>query len=311
MQNVLTASTGESHPINLQHPPREEFSWQGTFVAGAAWRVLNGDAQTRLLELAPSSSNCVVTSPPYFWQRDYEVEGQIGLETSVNEYVAAICEVMQQVRRVLHKRGLLFLNLGDTYYSGKGQPQGEDRKHGGRRFKLIRAVDASGLGFPKKTAIGIPWRVAIAMIGFGWILRCPIIWQRQKGLPEANVRDRPWRTYETVFMFSKSRSYDFSRKSLKDGGVEDIWSIASRPEAGRQHPAAFPSELVQRCLRIGNPKSGLVLDPFAGSGTVLKVAGDLQMDSIGIELNKNYCMTMVANFKAEGRTSIIKPSTSS
>ena len=306
MSNSLTNATGQTSSIAHKTIITEENSWEGIDAGGAAWKVLNGDACTSLMKLKPESFHCVVTSPPYFWLRDYEVEGQIGLEKSVEEYVAAICKVMEQVRRVLYKRGLLFLNLGDTYYSGKGQPQGEDRKHLGRRFKLIRAVDASGLGYFKKTAIGIPGRVAIAMIESGWILRSPIIWQREKGLPEANVRDRPWRTYEMIFMFSKSRSYDFSRDELRKDGVEDIWSISSRPEAGRQHPAAFPAEWVQRCLRVGNPKSGVVLDPFAGSGTVLKVAGEMQMDSVGIELNRNYCLKMVSRLRKKDLASGVK-----
>lgn len=272
---------------------------------------MNGDARTLLPGLPDESFGCVVTSPPYFWLRDYDVDGQIGLENSVAEYVAAISGVMDQVRRVLHKRGLLFLNLGDTYYSGKGRPQGKDKKHGGRRLKLIRAVDVSGLGLPKKTAIGIPWRVALAMIASGWILRSPIIWQREKGLPEASVRDRPWRTYETVFMFSKSRSYDFSREELKGEGVEDIWSITSRSEAGRLHPAVFPPELVARCLRVGNPKGGSVLDPFAGSGTVLRVAGDMGMNTVGIELNKSYCLSAVAGLAVDENIAPIKEPTRS
>ena len=308
MSNAPALPSGGSSESNLPTRSRAKTSWEGSFGSGAKWTVLNGDARSLLPALPEDSFSCVVTSPPYFWLRDYDVEGQIGLESSVDEYVLAISGVMAQVRRVLHKRGLLFLNLGDTYYSGKGQPQGKDKKHGGRRLKLIRAVDASGLGLPKKTAIGIPWRVALAMIASGWILRSPIIWRREKGLPEASVKDRPWRTYETVFMFSKSRVYDFSRKALKDDGVEDIWSIASRSEAGREHPAVFPPELVTRCLRVGNPKEGPVLDPFSGSGTVLRVAGEMGMNSVGIELNRNYCLSAAAELAAATKTSTIRTS---
>lgn len=132
---------------------------------------------------------CVVTSPPYFWQRDYEVAGQIGLEPSIDGYVHSVCDVMDEVRGVLAPQGDLFLNLGDTYYSGKGRPQGHDRKHKGRRIRTLRTVDASGLGVPKKTLLGMPWRIALEMIGRGWILRGPIIWRRKNAIPEPNVRD--------------------------------------------------------------------------------------------------------------------------
>jgi hypothetical protein len=119
----------------------------------------------------------VVTSPPYYWQRDYKVVGQIGQEKTIHGFVMNVADIMEEVNRVLKTDGLLFLNMGDTYYSAKGQPKGTDKKSSARRFGL-RAVDASGLGVPRKTIIGIPWRVALEMIARGWILRSPIVWTR-------------------------------------------------------------------------------------------------------------------------------------
>src|SRR4051812_22631010 len=84
---------------------------------GAIWNLYCGDAGSVLASLPANRYGCVVTSPPYFWQRDYEVDGQLGVESSIDEYVSAIAGVMGGVRRVLHPRGVLFLNLGDTYYS--------------------------------------------------------------------------------------------------------------------------------------------------------------------------------------------------
>lgn len=154
---------------------------------------------------------------------------------------------------------------------------------------MLRAVDTSGLGVPQKTLIGVPWRVALGMISRGWILRAPIIWRRENAIPEPNALDRPWRTYEFLFMFTKSRRYDFTRDPLKSRHVEDVWTIESRPMAGRTHPAVFPAELVSRCLQVGNPRRGPVLDPFVGSGTVLRVALELGMDAVGIDLNARFC----------------------
>ena len=122
---------------------------------GVPWDIHIGDARDVVQTLKNNHFRCVVTSPPYFWQRDYKVEGQIGLESEITDYVDAIVGVMDQVKQVLHKEGLLFLNLGDTYYSAKGQPKGNDKKNAARRFGL-RAVDASGLGVPRKTILGIP-----------------------------------------------------------------------------------------------------------------------------------------------------------
>jgi DNA modification methylase len=262
---------------------------------GPQWNLYCGDATQVLGALAPDRYACVLTSPPYYWQRDYKTPGQIGLEPTVGAYVNSISEVMDGVRRVLHPKGVLFLNLGDTYYSGKGRPQGKDRKHNGRRLDALRAVDASGLGKPKKTVLGMPWRVALEMIDRGWILRSPIIWRRENAVPEPNALDRPWRTYEYVFMFSKGRSYDFNRAALEDANVEDVWTIESQSQAGREHPAVFPPELVRLCLGIGNPRRGPVLDPFSGSATVLLTSLEMGSDADGIDLNSDYCRKAASN----------------
>jgi DNA modification methylase len=274
--------------------------WSGKLSEGElSWNLYCGDAKSVLKALPCNHYSIAITSPPYFWQRDYKVSGQIGLERTVEGYVDAICDVMDEVRRVLSPKGLLFLNLGDTYYSGKGRPQGTDRKHNGRRMDTLRLVDASGLGKPKKTLLGMPWRIALAMIDRGWILRTPIIWRKEKAIPESNAVDRPWRTYEHIFMFSKSRTYHFDRKALKAARSEDIWTIESQSLPGRLHPAVFPSELVMRCLAIGNPEKGRVLDPFAGTGTVIKASLETGACSDGIELNRKYCVSAVAHLPSD------------
>jgi DNA modification methylase len=271
-------------------PPPWLQRWSGRRgKRGPKWNLYCGDARQVLAGFPDDHYACAITSPPYYWQRDYKVQGQIGLEPTIEAYVNAVCEVMDEVRRVLDPRGVLFLNLGDTYYSGKGKPKGRDRKHNGRRLNTLRVVDASGLGKPKKTLLGMPWRVALEMIERGWILRAPIIWRRENALPESNAVDRPWRTYEHVFLFSKAGSYNFNRAALKTENVEDVWTVESQARAGREHPAVFPPELVRRCLAIGNPRGGAVLDPFAGSATVLRVALESGSDADGIDLNPDYC----------------------
>src|ERR1700676_1550187 len=140
----------------------------GHTTTGIRWEVHRGDTSSTLRQMSAERFQCAVTSPPYFWQRDYKVDGQIGLEPKINEYVQKIILAMDEVKRVLKKDGVLFLNLGDTYYSGKGMPRGNDKKSKARRFGL-RAVDASGLGVPRKTALGLPWRIALGMIEKGWV----------------------------------------------------------------------------------------------------------------------------------------------
>ncbi len=268
--------------------------WAGVSKDGIPWHIYQGDAQKVLKNIPEDTYNCVITSPPYYWLRDYEVDNQIGLEHKVTDYVEAISGVMDEVYRVLKKDGVLFLNLGDTYYSGKGESQGVDRKSSKRRFGL-RAVDKSGglgIGLRPKTSIGIPWRVAIEMSTRGWVLRSPIIWSRKHCLPEA-VGDRPRRSYEFVFMFVKNRNYYFNRKALESSKEEDVWTIAARPKASNGiKTAPFPDELVQRCLDVGCPATGKVLDPFSGSGTTLRVSVLSGRAATGIELSPDFCNYM-------------------
>lgn len=264
--------------------------WSGT-LNNKTWTLFCGDAVESLHNIPDESVHCIVTSPPYYSLRDYGVDGQIGLEDTVNEYVESLCSVMDQLYRVLRKDGVLFLNLGDTYYSGKGASHGKDSKSNKRRFGL-RPVDKSGgLGenLERKSIIGIPWRVAIEMTSRRWVLRSPIIWHREKALPEA-VRDRPRRSYEYIFMFAKNRKYYFNRQPLVDKQIdEDVWTITPRPSGTELQTAPYPDELVSRCLDIGCPENGVVLDPFAGSGTTIQVALKTGRSAIGVDISEIFC----------------------
>ncbi len=264
--------------------------WFGK-VNNNKWRLFKGHAKEALRFLNSESIDCVITSPPYFWLRDYKVDGQIGLEDSVDGYVVALTDILSEVFRVLKKDGVLFLNLGDTYYSGKGESQGIDRKSSKRRFGL-RAVDKSGglgIGLQRKSIIGIPWRVAMKMGQQNWILRSPIIWYRDKYLPES-VKDRPRRGYEYIFMFAKSRRYYFNREGLPNNGCsEDVWHISANSKNGNIDTAPFPDKLVEQCLSVGGKEGGTILDPFCGSGTTLKVALSKGYNAIGIDLNEDFC----------------------
>ena len=139
-------------------------------LLGNKWSIYNGSALEVLAEMPAKAVNCVVTSPPYFWLRDYGVEGQIGMEASVSDYVATITEIMSEVRRVLRDDGVAFFNIGDTFYSGKGMSHGQDEKSKKRRFGL-RAVDKSGgmgIGLQRKSLIGTPWRLATSLMEY-WL----------------------------------------------------------------------------------------------------------------------------------------------
>ena len=267
-------------------------AWNGR-ISNQSWAIYCESAIDVLKQMPHEAVNCAITSPPYFWLRDYGVNGQIGLEETVDEYVAALVTTMREVRRLLAPDGVSFLNIGDTFYSGKGESQGQDGKSKKRRFGL-RAVDRSGglgIGLRRKSLIGIPWRVAIELVSDGWVLRSSVIWHRKNRLPEC-VRDRPARSYEYVFILAKSRRYYFDKQALESRKIEeDLWTIPAQPrDTGGLDTAPFPDELVERCLAIGCPDGGVVLDPFVESGTTVRVSLSSGRSAVGIDLNREFCV---------------------
>lgn len=304
MRRSTSASVCLLHPGSaLFSEPADDSAkeWHGVSSKGLKWSIYHGAAREVLEGLDKASVNCAVTSPPYYWLRDYGVRGQLGLESTVDEYVRSVADIMDEVKRVLCPDGLLFLNLGDTYYSGKGKSHGTDRKSNKRRFGL-RAVDKSGglgIGLQRKSIIGVPWRVALEMCTRMWVLRSTIIWHRENCLPEA-VGDRPSRSYEYVFMFAKERKYYFNKRPLFDQRVEeDMWTIPARPRGGNGlDTAPYPDELVRRCLQIGCSPGGIVLDPFIGSGTTARVALSMGLSAIGIDLKREFALHAVGQVRA-------------
>jgi DNA modification methylase len=199
-------------------------------------RILLGDCRDRLRELPDESVHCVVTSPPYFGLRDYGAAGQIGMETSPNEFVEAMRTVFAEVRRVLRDDGTLWLNLGDSYAaSGRGgnpddsphQKQASNR--GSRQFFQSEAVNSGAIGrkwikppdgYKQKDLIGIPWLVAFALRDDGWYLREDIVWGKKAPMPEP-VRDRCTRSHEFIFHLSKSRHYFHDADAIAEDAVSD------------------------------------------------------------------------------------------
>jgi len=261
------------------------------------WQLYQGNSKHLLISLPEKSVDCVVTSPPYFSQRDYNVDGQIGMEPSIEEYVSNLRTTFEGISHVLKPSGTVFLNLADTYYSAKGEPRGSDRKHKARRLGK-RAVDGPGLGVPRKSQIGIPFRVALSLQQAGWTIRSSVIWVKKTSIPEPSAHDRPWRKYEFVFLLSKNTKYFFNREGLK--GEEDVWYIEpdrTSPSRGI-HYAPYPRDLVSRCLSCGCPPGGVVLDPFAGGGTTMTVAASIGHPVVGVELNSEFCKVITTSLCA-------------
>lgn len=274
--------------------------------------ILLGDSLVILKTIPSESVHCCVTSPPYYALRDYGTEGQIGRETTPEEYIERLVVVFSEVRRVLRPDGTLWLNIADTYCKRPQQ------------------------GAKQKDMLGIPWRLALALRNDGWYLRSNIIWEKGNAMPES-VTDRCSRSYEHVFQLSKSKRYYFDRAAIaepvapstlvrmrngrggsnkyaqsapgqtvqgiclprKAGSIpeeqlpthrnkRDVWHINTGSYSGA-HFAVFPVKLAETCILAGCPEGGVVLDPFFGSGTTGLAAKRHGRHYIGVEINPDFC----------------------
>jgi len=189
-------------------------------------QVIQGDALTVLRTMPDNSIQACVTSPPYYGLRDYGVEGQIGLESSPDEYVARLVEVFREVRRVMKDDSVLWLNLGDCY-AGKNGPISQGAREIDKAHATVGALlngsqrrigDVPGIR--AKNLIGIPWRVAFALQDDGWILRSDVIWHKPNCMPES-VKDRPTKSHEYMFLLAKNERYYYDADSVREPSVDN------------------------------------------------------------------------------------------
>ena len=290
-------------------------------------KIITGNAIEVLKELPDCTADCCITSPPYLGLRDYGVNGQIGLEKSVEAYINRLTDIFKEVRRVLKNDGTLWLNIGDSYVSSNSEYSNCKRKD----------------------LIGVPWLLAFALRNDGWYLRQDIIWEKPNAMPES-VKDRCTKSHEYIFLFSKQSKYYFDYEAIKEPAVgfnnivpagskgtlkpnsrlrkgnsrtfrgggaytkgqsfnnsaeitreshgnnenmtglrnkRSVWTVATQGYK-EAHFATFPEKLIEPCVIAGSREGGIVLDPFVGSGTTAVVAKKFNRDFIGIELNPEY-----------------------
>ncbi|MCL5961404.1 MAG: site-specific DNA-methyltransferase [Chloroflexi bacterium] len=227
-----------------------------------------------------------VTSPPYWSLRNYGIQGQIGLEDSLGDYIQSLVQVFEEVRRVLRDDGTLWLNIGDGYTSGGRTWRAPDKKNPARAMDT-RPPTPDGL--KPKDLVGVPWKLAFALQASGWFLRSDIVWHKPNCQPES-VKDRPTRSHELVFLLSKSERYLYNNQSFRGPNgrnLRSVWEIPTQP-CKEAHFAVFPPDLVSPCIELGSKPGDLVLDPFLGSGTTGFVALKMGRRFAGIELNPGY-----------------------
>ena len=203
-------------------------------------RIICADAAAGLKTLPSESVRMCVTSPPYYGLRDYGTDGQIGIEQTPQEYIERLVEVFAEVYRVLKPDGTLWVNISDSYAgSGKGIGLREEENEKGRP---IYDKDNQVFQMPKrwekikpKDMIGIPWMLAFALREFGYYLRSDIIWHKINGLPE-NVKDRPAKSYEHIFLLTKSPKYYYDYKAIQEP-IKEV--TAARYTRGRSGKAKY------------------------------------------------------------------------
>jgi DNA modification methylase len=280
--------------------------------------IIQGDCLVKLKEIPDNTFHTCVTSPPYWGLRDYGVEQQLGLEETPEEYIQKLVMVFREVRRVLRDDGTLWLNLGDSYATGKPKDTSNpDLMWSNRKSRKAPPE------LKQKDLVGIPWMVALALRNDGWYLRMDNIWHKPNCMPES-VKDRPTRSHEYIFLLSKSPNYYYDYEAIKERAVDgdpnaprgskgvlgqknkgvraylsknlipiakrnkrSVWSVTTKPFK-EAHFATFPPDLVEPCVLAGSPQDGIVLDPFFGSGTTGLVALRNNRNFVGIELNEEY-----------------------
>ncbi len=266
--------------------------------------VICGDVLRIAPRLPRNWIDTVVTSPPYFRQRDYGEGAQIGRESNPQVYVDKLTEAFEKLLPAVKPSGSLWLVLGDKYVDGQ--------------------------------LLGIPWRVALALKDVGWQLRSDVIWHKPNAMP-SSVKTRPTTDHEYVFLFGRTADYYYDADAIREphvtftddsrmrGGRRHLGVRGGTPENGKNsgnsnlhdarwdqafHPkgrnrrtvwsiplskfrdahfAVFPQSLVETCIKATCPPRGLVLDPFAGSGTTGIAAKSLKRNYLLIDCSRKYC----------------------
>lgn len=256
-------------------------------------QIKTGDALSHLKKMPDESVDCVVTSPPYWGLRDYGVPGQLGMESNLGDHIMKIVEVFKEVRRVLKSEGTCWLNYGDCYATtpnGRSAAEtkaagNDDRTFRDKPFSTIGPISEGGTMLKPKDLCMMPNRVAIALQDDGWWVRSEIIWAKSNPMPES-VKDRPACAHEKIWLLTKGKRYYYSEIG-QQFGYKNVWDLPAR-SGDKNHSATFPIEIPIRCICLGCPEGGTVLDPFAGTGTTGFIANKMKCDAILIELNPEY-----------------------
>ncbi|MCC7430992.1 site-specific DNA-methyltransferase, partial [bacterium] len=245
-------------------------------------KIFCGNSLELSKKLPENSVNLIITSPPYFGCRVYGNE-TLGREENPLDYVKELLFFTEELKRVLHKEGSFYLNIGDVYFGTKGfvRNKGIYARKTDKHYGEHKIVKPDGKYLQHKQLLMLPERVAIGMQEQGWILRNKIIWEKPNPVPSYSP-DRRYPVYEHIFHFVKSRKYFFDLEIAKKlNNHRDV--IKNRIEPFGEHQASFPVSLVMPLILTTSRENDFVLDPFLGSGTTAVAALELKRNFIGFE----------------------------
>lgn len=235
-------------------------------------------------EIPDNSVNLIITSPPYWTLKDYDVEGQIGTgSSSYDFYISELNKVWKECVRVLAPDGKLCINIMPFLLTGKAA------RFGRRETRLVlgdieKFMDSTG-----------------CMFQFGLY-----IWDKRKIARFSSFGSYPYPPnifstypYEWITVFSKAGKREPVSKEIKEKSkltteewqkwaINSIWEMQPAKAKSEGHPAPFPLELPKRLIKLYSFWGDTVLDPFAGTGTTLRAAQELGRKSIGFELNPDF-----------------------
>ncbi|MHA1138366.1 MAG: DNA methyltransferase [Candidatus Thorarchaeota archaeon] len=243
--------------------------------------IINADVYAGLSYLPDNSIDCAVTSPPYYNQRNYGFEGQIGNESHYSEYIEKLEAVFSLLKDKLTGQGVFFLNIGDKYLNQYGN---------------------SKLGM-------IPYKLAHFMDRNGFKLVDTIVWYKPNHMP-SSIKNRFSNTYEPVFVFARDANNYYSNYMDSHPEVPNYFAVNLQPTP-YSHVAVYPEKLVEKLLSFGFPYDSKVLDPFAGSGTTAKAllnmnAAGYKMSGIMIEAFHEYVNIIIDRCNLSPKHEVIK-----
>ena len=274
-------------------------------------RVYQGDCLELARRLPAESVDVIVTSPPYWGQR---TSSGVGEEQDPRDYLARLVERFVEMKRVLKPKGLLWINIGDSYNTPVNWRQ-DDHKYSSLGPDGI-GLDPNNSAYVKPrlkrkeftskiipwlqygNLLGLPYRLVIALCDGGYLLRGEVLWKKRNPMPEGKCR-RPHRTHESIYLLSKSERHEF-RVSPP---VKSVWEFSNEGLKGIRHFSRFPTELPTRCIEAYGRKGAdvVVLDPFSGAATTGTACVWLGCSFIGFEIEPCLVKTSNAHLQELGK----------